>query len=135
MLQSYASNLASVQGKAGIRLEVPDFLRGLFRQYESHAATLRSKFGQVKRAIRFDDVEQSLYMDVKLDSTDWHRISASDIRKVHAAAKCNPRPPRASAKDESERNKILLFEERPECYQVVSDEDEFSDAEESEPKI
>ena len=32
-IQSYASNLSAVQGKAGIRLDIPDFLRGIFRQF------------------------------------------------------------------------------------------------------
>ena len=134
VVQSYASNLAEVQGNAGIRLEVPDYLRGLFRQFESHAANLRTKFGPFKRAVRFDDVDRSLYMDVKLDSTDWHRLTAKDIRKVHATAKGSTGSQPASAKGVAEKKKILLQEDRPDCYQVVSDEDEFSDAEENEPK-
>ena len=77
--QSYASNLADSAGTAGLRLEIPDFLRGLFRRFETHGAALRSKHGTVKRAVRFDDENMSLSMDVKLDNTQWHRITAQDV--------------------------------------------------------
>ena len=69
-IQSYASNLAAVQGKAGIRLDVPNFLRGVFRMFVEHAAALHSQYGTVKRAVRFDDMKGSLFMDVKLEDTD-----------------------------------------------------------------
>ena len=80
--QSYATNLADAGGEAGLRLEIPDYLRRLFRLYEAHAAALRAKYGDVRRAVRFDDINKSLYMDVKLESTDWHRISAEEMRSI-----------------------------------------------------
>ena len=61
-------------------MEIPDYLRGLFRLFESDGVALRAKYGQVKRSIRYDNVEMSLSMDVKLVSTQWHRISAEEVR-------------------------------------------------------
>ena len=77
LIQSYAPNLAAFDGTAGLRMEAPDFLRGLFRLFEAHGAALRAKYTSVKRSIRFDDVEMSLFMDVKLRSTQWHRITGA----------------------------------------------------------
>ena len=51
-------------GKGRIKTRYPSFLRGLFRLFESHGATLRAKYGVVKRSIRFDDVQMSLQIDV-----------------------------------------------------------------------
>ena len=47
-VQSYAPNLAGIEGKAGLRLDIPEHLRGTFRQFESLAALLRRRHGQVK---------------------------------------------------------------------------------------
>ena len=59
IVQSYAVNLSTSKGKAGLRLDVPDHLRGLFRMFEEHAAALRERYGHVKRAIRFDDKKRA----------------------------------------------------------------------------
>ena len=123
VVQSYAANLASSQGKAGLRIDVPDKLRGLFRLFESH-------FGQIKRAVRFDDIEQSMYMDVKLEDTNWHRITAADIREVKARKKKSAPSTAALAAGnssaEAERKKILLFPgtQSTICIPVVDSEDE-----------
>ena len=108
VVQSYAFNLSEVQGKAGIRLDVPDFLRGLFRQFEIHAANLKQRYGSIKRAIRFDDVERSLYMDVKLQDTEWHRISADEVRRIRPKAMTSATPSNSSAERGAEKKKILL---------------------------
>ena len=82
VIQSYAVNLASSSGNAGLRLEIPEHLVGLFKWYEAHAAALRETYGQVKRSIRFDDTNRSLCMDVKLLSTGWHRINQECISMI-----------------------------------------------------
>ena len=81
-IQSYAVNLATAGGNAGVRLDVPDYLRGLFRRFEAHAAALKEKYDVVKRAIRFDDTNHCLYMDVKLPHTNWQRITAEEIEEL-----------------------------------------------------
>ena len=126
VVQSYASNLSDVQGEAGIRLDVPDHLRGIFRQFETHAAKLRAKYGRIKRAIRFDDVNKSLYMDVKLETTQWHRISAEEISKIRPDANNLNQDNTGLASNVSEKKKILL-EEDTQPY-TVTDGEESSDS-------
>ena len=110
VIQSYAPNLAPIQGQAGLRIDVPDFLRGLFRLFEAHAAALRAQFGPIKRAIRFDDVDHSLYMDVKLENTDWHRISAQEMRDIEDRKKKGGTSPSGiSVSAAADKRKILLF--------------------------
>ena len=132
VVQSYASNLAPIQGRAGLRLDIPDFLRGLFRLFESHAAALKAEYGSLKRAIRFDDAEQSLFMDVKLEDTDWHRISADDMRGIEERKKASRQSNNEglSAAARAEKRKILLQTESKTSGDphVVSDE-------ESEPSL
>ena len=122
IIQSYASNLASVQGQAGIRLDIPDHLRGLFRLFEAHAAALRAEFGVVKRAIRFEDSDMSLYMDVKLTDTDWHRISANDVRMATAVKKkAVPSLSANGVESALEKKKILFMNEGTTYPEVESD--------------
>ena len=127
-IQSYAFNLSAAQGLAGIRLDIPDHLRGLFRLFESHAAALRERYGAVKRAVRFDDVDRTMYMDVKLGDTDWHRVTAAEVREADvrrkglAAATSKP----SSGASAAEKKKILfLDDEQEQSYpQVESDYEE-----------
>ena len=73
LVQSFAANLAKVQGQAGIRMELPEHLKGLFKLFEAHGANLRQRFPGLKRSIKYDDSTLSLCMDVKLpDRAKWH---------------------------------------------------------------
>lgn len=125
-IQSYAPNLASAQGLAGIRLDIPDFLRGLFRLFESHAAALRVEHGTVKRAIRFDDVEHSLYMDVKLQDTDWHRVSADELREADKLRKKQSMKVagKQGAAAANEKRRILMIDPEQVHPEVESEEDD-----------
>ena len=123
-IQSYAANLAGIDGKAGLRIDVPDHLRGVFRQFEAHAALLKQKYGAVKRSIKFDDAQQSFCMDVKLETTGWHRIDHQEIRKAAALSKASQPPndlPATGA--DQEKKKILMMPETPEDPIIVSDEE------------
>ena len=131
VIQSYASNLAAVQGEAGIRLDVPDFLRGLFRQFEVHAANLKERYGPIKRAIRFDDLDKSLYMDVKLQNTDWHRISATDMKRLQLGRKHTKQALTQPSSDADDMKKILLQEGTEEHPHVVNDDDDTDNSSES----
>ena len=126
-VQSYAFNLATHNGGAGMRMDIPDFLRGLFRQFETHAINLKNKYGSVKRAIKFDDLENSLYMDVKLEDSDWHRITAQEIREVKPVA---PPPPQGTSRSTAaEKKRILLInKDQPPIYRVASEDEEFYDS-------
>ena len=109
-IHSYAANLADFKGTAGLRLEIPDFLRGVFRRFESHGAALRNKYGQVKRSVRFDDANMSLLMDVKLEDTQWHRLTASDVASVVQTGGGISDTAGTSAE---EKRKILFRDEEP----------------------
>ena len=95
-----------------------------------HAADLKTRYGSLKRAIRFDDVEQSLYMDVKLEDTDWHRITAKEMYKIHKLKKKAPATNRGSSKaSDDERRKICLIPDGQGAVPIVeTDEEDFADA-------
>ena len=84
LIQSFAPNLASSNGKAGLRMNVPHHLLGLFKMFETHGGRLRQRFGPgLKRSIKFEDAAMSLVMDVRLpNATEWTRLSGQDIVKI-----------------------------------------------------
>ena len=84
MVQSYAPNLAMHAGKAGLRLNVPQHLIGLFKMYEVHGGKLKQRYGNgLKRSIKFDDATYSLAMDVRLpDEKEWIRLNSHDIIRI-----------------------------------------------------
>ena len=83
-MYSYARSLAQHGGKAGIRLEIPQHLRTAFRLLETHGNAVKAAIGQsMKRSIRFDDVERSLVLSIKLSEHDpWITI---DVRQATEA--------------------------------------------------
>ena len=87
----------------------------MFRQFEEHATALRCKFGQVKRAIRFEDSERTLCMDVKLERTGWHRISHEELRKAQKKAKIVLQKDQLGLDNRttSEEKKLVLLENEP----------------------
>lgn len=111
-IQSYAPNLAEAGAGVGLRLDVPDYLRGIFRLFEEHAAALCAKYGTVKRSIRFDDMAKSLLMDVKLEHTRWPRITAVELCKRKANRNdLNQLPSGAATEQDPEKRDVLLIDE------------------------
>ena len=84
MVYSHAKNLAKHQGKAGVRLEIPQHLRPEFKLLESHGNNIRTMYGpSVKRSIRFDDAECSLILNMKLSPDDpWVTVSVDQAREA-----------------------------------------------------
>ena len=79
MVASYASNLANYKKASSpinFRLEIPDYLRGVFRTLESHGHSMRERFGPgFRRHIKYDDSKKTLVMDVcKPNETKWIRV-------------------------------------------------------------
>ena len=81
MACSYSRNLfdhRSDQGAptAGVRKELPEYLIGVNRALLHHGAILRRQHGNsLRRNIKFDDSELSLYMDVCLPGdNNWLRV-------------------------------------------------------------
>ena len=76
IVQLYAVNLAKHNGRAGLRMEIPQFLEGVFKMLLEHAGILNQRFPGVKRSVKFDDINWNLAIDIKLPhSTRWHRFT------------------------------------------------------------
>ena len=83
-IKSYANGLASSNGQAGLRLDVPPCLKGSFKVLNDHALAMVKIYGkEVKRNIKFDDTNQDLMMDLKLPtSQNWHNITIGQAREA-----------------------------------------------------
>ena len=98
-VHSYARNLAGyvdLEGRptAGLRMEIPDYLMGTFKDLDSYGGHLRALHGSgLKRHINFDDSSKGLYMDVRLPGEDeWLRVDdqvARDERRELARRRAN----------------------------------------------
>ena len=71
---------------AGLKIEVLDFLLGMFKLLHRHGHQLRDRYGpELKRHVRFADEEMSLRLEVKFPNSDgWERISpqlAKDLER------------------------------------------------------
>ena len=84
LVYAHAKNLAKHQGKAGIRLEIPQHLKSEFKLLEGHGNNIRTMYGPtVKRSIRFDDSECSLVLNMKLSADDpWVSVSVEQARET-----------------------------------------------------
>ena len=76
---SYAPNLADWRGKtaarASLRLEIPDYLCGVFRVLERHAHQLKEQNSFFKRSIKYEDVNLTLVLDFCCsDGGSWQRV-------------------------------------------------------------
>ena len=85
---SHAKNLASKTSEdgsptAGLRLDYPEHLAKDFRALEAYGAYLRRTRGkEMKRNYRFNDDDESIYMDIRLpNDTEWLRITAEMARE------------------------------------------------------
>ena len=67
---------------AGLRLEVPPHLRAAFRTLYKYGQSLRLRHGLgTRRHVKFDDLERSVYLNVKLPGdASWSRVSL-DVAK------------------------------------------------------
>ena len=84
VVYAYAGNLAKQNGKAGIRLEIPEHLRADFRMLESHGNAVRAAIGQgVRRSIRFDDAERNLILNIRLEEGEpWISVDVMQAREA-----------------------------------------------------
>ena len=69
---------------AGLRLKLPDLLRGSYKVLDEHGLALKELYGKdTKRNIKFDDRNRDLMMDLKLPgSLKWHNITIYQARKA-----------------------------------------------------
>ena len=75
MVLSKASNLANFRGEAGMLLHIPDHLQKLFKAFMSLAYDLKKKNANLRRNIKFDETNLSLYMDLQVEAeSPWRRV-------------------------------------------------------------
>ena len=86
-MRAAAPKLAGMKD-AGIRLEVPEFLRPSLRSLESTTFLLKKAHLGLKRNLKFDDEVMDLVMDVRLaENSSWKKIrpgEAAEARKGRA---------------------------------------------------
>ena len=76
-VRAAAPALANSREEAGMRLHVPDHLQKKFRALMNLSYDLKQKHPELRRNVKFDDDEQSLYLDIQLNKdADWNRIEA-----------------------------------------------------------
>ena len=79
-----------MNGKAGVRLEIPTHLRQTFRLLDSHGSEIKKRHPAAKRSIKFDDSSSSLVLDVKIsEEENWIRVdprAADEARKSRGYA-------------------------------------------------
>ena len=86
MVVSSSPNLSNLMDKgvptAGLRLEIPDELMGQFRLLSRFGTRLRARHGVgTKRHVKFDDLDGSLYMNIKLPGDEsWSKITTETAR-------------------------------------------------------
>ena len=69
---------------AGIRLDIPSHLMGIFKTLESFGFALKRRYGEkLKKHIKFDEFDHTLYIQVGLkeeSETNWTDYSAEEAR-------------------------------------------------------
>ena len=86
MVVSSSPNLSNLMDKGipttGLRLEIPEELMGQFRLLSRFGTRLRARHGVgTKRHVKFDDIEGSLYMNIKLPGNEaWSKITVDTAR-------------------------------------------------------
>ena len=74
-VKSLAKNLAGTDRTVGIQLEAPDHLRSHYQSLQKLGYNIKLKHPNLRRNVKFDDVNMALVMDVKLDeNATWKTI-------------------------------------------------------------
>ena len=83
MVHSYAPNLAAKRDTAGMRLEVPGHLLGHFKSLERYGRHLKALHGpDLRWHIKYDDVELSMFLNVKLaEGESWNRVDSDHAKE------------------------------------------------------
>ena len=79
--------------KAGIRIEIPNFLKSDFHVLQSISYKMKQTHPGLKRSVKFDDECLGLVLDVQVPGQDWSRIrpdQARAARDVDPALRTGP---------------------------------------------
>ena len=100
-----------------------------FRLLDRHGHLLKEKYkGDLKRHIRYDDDNKSLYLDVKPTKTDpWQRILPEEARRERLIRETEPR----SSKATKQRTLSTLEEDSDEDFE--DDEEDNNDEQPGPP--
>ena len=70
--------------KAGIRIEIPNFLKSDFHVLQNLSYRLKLSNKEMKRSVKFDEDNYGLMLDVQLPGQDWTRIRPDQARAARA---------------------------------------------------
>ena len=87
LVKAAGKNLAGEGREVGMRAQFPGFLVDTFRLFETIAFNLRESDPSIKRAVKYNDAEMDLIMDVKVGE-EWRRIRPAEAR---ASLQNNPK--------------------------------------------
>ena len=119
------ANFKNDQNPPGIRLEVPDTLRGVFQTLDLYAVTLKKKMGpSLRRNIKFHDPTKTLILDVCFpDDSQWTRIShdlaAEEMIKIRRQESESVRGPLNSITEAQDKPRqegtadVIMIEDSP----------------------
>ena len=138
-MKSYANGLAGNQGAAGLRLELPEFLKGNYRILDKHGLAVKELYGaNTKRNIKFDDRNNDLMLDIKLPgSTKWHNVTieqakkAKKLREEMEVTKLSQGKTIAGPSADRERSKVLMMVYSPERGPTMATDANLIDIEDS----
>ena len=103
-VKAAAPNLANHRENAGMRLHIPDHLQGDFHALMNLSFDLKKKHTGLKRNVKFDEVDNGLFMDFSLDGNgDWRRVKPAQARKANGGR----RTAGARDTDEAELQSLL----------------------------
>lgn len=68
--------------RAGIRMEVPHFLKSDFHVLQNLSYKLKMVNREMKRSLKFDDDNHGLMLDIQLPGEDWRRIRPDQARRA-----------------------------------------------------
>ena len=133
-VKSAARNLAGTDRKTGLQLEAPDHLRSHYQVFQKLGYQIKNKHPALRRNVKFDDIERSLVMDIKISAdSDWKTILYNDaklllkrskdnnvqMRKDELDSLVNLASPKSNNDNNNKRDEIMISD---------SDDDDYSDA-------
>ena len=83
-IKAQAHRLADHRDEAGMRLHIPDHLQKVFRALMNLSYELKKKNPELKRSVKFDEDNLSLFMDIQSKpSSDWRRVDCAQALKFN----------------------------------------------------
>ena len=71
-----------------MRLHIPDYLQKDFHALMNLSYDLKQRHKGLKRSVKFDEEDNGLFMDIKLDEgSDWKRVKPSQARAANMKRK------------------------------------------------